>query len=292
MNISRLFLLLALVAALCCAAVVACGDDDDDDSDDAADDDDNDTADDDTTDDDDTTPGDDDDATPGDDDDDDTPDGPAPLLDGLTLLPDEGFAGDNISMSFHWQDLEGDVNGGEVTLYIDGAPMTTFTAITAGGTSGFVDFSFTLADDIGATNLLIEVAVMDLAGNTSNKVGQTFKSFGGNTAPEISNLRFDPDPACTTAGEAFTILFDYFDAEANLDGGTVSILINEQFPPIGGTLTGSGPPSGTFGLQLAFTDTVPDGAEVNFIVQFTDNRGLASDSLTADLTFLDSACTE
>ncbi len=288
MNAPRTLIILAMALLLALGAVWACDDDDDDDSDASPSDDDNgDDDNDDTPADDDTAGNDDDDD---DDDDDNTPEGPAPLLDGLTLLPDEGFADDWVSISIHWQDLEDDVSGGEVELFLDGISFTTFTAVTAGENSGFIDFAITLPTDIEAGNLLFEVTLTDMAGNKSNMLGATFRSSGINTAPVISNLRFDPDPACTEDGASFAIIFDYNDAEANMDGGSLSIIINGQFPPLVATLQGTGPPQGTLALTFGFDGGVPNGEVVNFVLQMADNRGLASNPLSGNLTFLDSAC--
>ncbi|NLH48280.1 MAG: hypothetical protein GX444_06720 [Myxococcales bacterium] len=275
-----LFLALFLTLGL----LWACGGDDDDDNDDAA-----------SGDDDDNSP--DDDASPADDDDDDdnddddeTPTGPAPLIDTLTMTPNDGFAGDTIALSFHFQDLEGDVDGGTITLLANGDVMTTFAAHTAGTTEGFIDSSYLIPAELPTGTITIGITLTDLANNTSNLIEATFHNEGENTAPVISNLHFDPDPACNAANSAFTIIFDYHDAEANLDGALVNLIIDNQFPPLTLTLTGSGPPDGTLPITLTLSDTFPDNQPLNIKVQMTDNRYLISNLLDGDLTLSSSAC--
>jgi hypothetical protein len=275
-------LLLALFFAL--GLLWACGGDDDDDNDDASPaDDDNDTPDDD-----DASPADDDDDD--DDDDNDTPTGPAPLIDSLILTPDNGFAGDNIALSFHFQDLEGDVDGGTVTLLANGDIMTTFEAHTAGVNEGFIDLPYLIPVELPTGSVAIGITLTDLAGNVSNLVEATFENSGGNTAPEISNLRFDPDPACNAANSAFTIIFDYHDDEANLDGAIVNLIIDNQFPPLSLQLQGSGPPDGTLPITLTLSDDFPNDYSLNIKVQMTDNRYLVSNLIEDDLVLTSTAC--
>jgi hypothetical protein len=284
----RTYRLMMLWCAACLGAMVAivgCGDDDDDDND-------NDDADDD---DDDTSPDDDDnDVSPDDDDDDDTPSGPAPLIDNLILTPAEGFAGDAVAMSFHFQDLEGDVNGGTVELFLDGVSVATLPAVTAGDNQGYVDFGYTLPADLAEGDILIEVTVTDVGQNTSNKIGSIFESSGVNTAPSISNLRYDPDPACNSLSAVFSIILDYHDAEANLDGSYLNIIINNSFPPLTAQLQGSNiPPEGTLQLDLTpgvFTNNMPNGEVVNFKLQLYDNRLAPSNIIGRDLEFNVAAC--
>jgi hypothetical protein len=280
----RAFLLVCLIlatAALWLACGNSSGDDDDAATDDDAADDDESPADDDDNDD-----------SSSDDDDDETPTGPAPLIDNLILTPDSGFAGDAIAISFHFQDLEGDVNGGQFELFLDGQSVLTATANTAGVNEGYIDFAYTMPGGLAAGDRLLEATLTDVGGHVSNKISATFDSGGVNTAPTISNLHFSPDPACTEANSPFLVIFHYVDEQANLSGGLVNIIVNDQFPPITGVLTGSGGAEGDLPLQLSFTDTVPNGESVNFKVQLVDNRMLGSNWLSGNLTFTDAACDE
>lgn len=280
---TRFYALIALLLtlAMTLGLLWSCGGDDDDDNDATPGDDDNDTADDDAS------PADDDDD---DNDDNDTPTGPAPLIDNLAFTPNNGFAGDTIAISFRFQDLEGDVDGGVVTLLANSEVVTTFEANTAGVNSGFIDLPYTITDEFPTGAVAIGITLTDLAGNVSNLIEETFQNSGGNTAPVISNLRFDPDPACNAADASFTIIFDYHDDEANLDGAIVNLVIDDQFPPLTLTLQGNGPTDGTLPITLSLSEAFPDNYDLNIKVQMTDNRYLISNELEDDLPLTSTAC--
>lgn len=291
-----LILVLLILSLLSLQVFWACGDDDDDN-----DNNDDSTADDDDDNDDASPIGDDDDndtSPAGDDDDDDnddtTPSGPAPLIDGLNLIPAEGFAGDTITISFHWQDLEGDVQGGQMILYIDGVQAETFTPATAGSNSGYVDQAYILPDTLDVGDLLFQVELADAAGNVSNRLETTFVYYGANTAPVISNLYFEPAPACPETNASFNIVFTYVDQEANLNGGTINIIVDELFTaPLQAIINQDLPATQTIavGLSPAYLPiSVEDGQTVNFSVQLADNQGVGSNLLDADLVFSNAAC--
>jgi len=290
--------LLCLLAALGLAVGLACSSSDDDDDDSTADDDstDDDTADDDTADDDDA----DDDSAADDDstdddtatDDDATPEGPAPLLDNFIILPAEGYAGDSVTLTIHWLDNEGDVQGGTVELFVDGESAAVFPANTAGEFDGFIDLAYLLPDNIPEGLLLFEVTVTDEAGNVSNKLGADFDSHGLNHDPTISNLRFDPNPACNQAGTTFDVIFDFEDEDANLSGGLVNIIVDNTFPPLTAQITGEIPASGTIYLTMPPLSGAPpsDPYKLNIKVQLADNAGGMSEIIEADETLSGSAC--
>jgi hypothetical protein len=274
-----LFILLAVILAAALAGSCGSSSSSGDDDATAADDDDNDDA----------SPGDDDDdASPADDDA--TPTGPAPLIDTLILTPNSGYAGTTIGLSFHWQSLAGDVNGGTVDLYINGASVKTFTATTSKGNSGYIDLAYQFAANVAAGPLTVGVTLTDLAGYKSNMITAIFTSRGVDSPPVISNLRFSPSPACNAANATFDVIFDYSDPPDNLDGGVVEIMVDNQLPPAQFTLSGSGSTSGTLQIPLAFTSAVPDNTSVPFQVGLEDNQGLASNLLTGNLLFTAAAC--
>jgi len=287
-NLISLLVILALLVVSC---LWACGDDDDDDSTAGGEPDDDDQTDDDDDDDDNDNNDDNDDNN-----DDATPTGPAPLIDGLSLIPAEGFSGDTITISFHWQDLEGDVQNGEVTLYIDGIQTATFAPATAGDYSGYIDLAYALPDTLDAGDLVLEVELTDEADNTSNRLSADFEYHGTNTAPVISNLYFDPAPACPNASVPFNIVFTYVDNEANLNGGTINIIVDDLFyAPLQAVIQQDMPPTQTIAVSLStayLPIAVEDHQIVTFTIQLMDNQGLGSNLLEDNLLFSDDACSK
>jgi hypothetical protein len=248
------------------------------------------SADDDVAPDDDASPDDDDDASPADDDDDTSPTSPL-WIQGLTLTPNSGFAGDGLSINFAFTDVAPDVNGGTVELFVDGVSVETVTAQTSGGTTGFIGIAYTLPATEPAGNLTFSVTLTDTAKRVSNTLSGTYTSLGADTAPVIANLRFKPSPACNAANSPFDVIFDFTDSSGNIDGGEVEIVINNQFPPVQGQLTGGDATQGTIPIQLSFSTAVPDGTSVPFQVTMSNNRGLISNTLSGSLVFKASACT-
>ena len=250
------------------AAIVAgCGgDDDDDDSDD--------------------------DSTSDDDDDDDDV-GTTPVID--TLNPyysgdtDGAYVGDPVNMNFHFTDGDANLMGGSIHFAVGGTDAGSVEITYDPGTDGYITTAATVTETwpVGPTEL--EVYIVDAAGEESNTLSADIRILAENTAPSISNLRFDPDPACTDAEAIFEILFDYYDPDANLDGGTVVISFDLGIPQPGLLPAGLGT-DGTFGIQAWPTAEVPEGTTAEVSIQISDQQNAMSELLDETLTFSSAGC--
>lgn len=256
----------ALLLIACCVLLIwscADGDDDDDDNDDA-----------------------DDDA------DDDDSSSTAPVIDTLHPYPEAIFPGEVINMNFHFTDADANLQGGQIhitvgTQAIDSQPITYDP-----GDEGYITTYVQTGPDWETGILEISVYLVDAALETSNTITADFEMYGPNTPPFISNLRFDPDPACNEDGSIFTILFDFFDPDGNVGGGSLAVWLDSIFPQqfiISSDFTDT---EGTIPLEATLIGDAPEGAVAQIGVQLADNQGALSERLDSELTFSGAGCAE
>jgi hypothetical protein len=243
--------------------------------------------------------GDDDDDDEGDDDtgDDDTGDddaeGTAPVLDALNPYYPGGtdgvYLGDPLNLNVHFTDADANLQGGTIHFQVGELDAGSLAIAYDPGEEGYITTSVATSDawPLGATELA--VYVVDAAGEQSNTVTAEIRVLAGNTAPVISNLRFEPDPVCTEAEAVFTILFDYDDPDGNLAGGRLILSFDYGFPQAGLLPSGLGT-EGTFSLEAWPTEEVPEGAEATVTVQISDSQNAMSEQLEETIVFSADGC--
>ena len=265
---SRTWMVMLLAAVLLVAACSSGEDDDDDSGDDDSGDDDS-----------------------GDDDDDSQTNDP-PVISNLNVYPDELYPGDTINMIFDVADPDANVTGGLIRLTIDGIDYPPIEIISDPGAEGKLDVHQATGTDWEPGKKQIQLSIEDADSAQSNSLEGFFNVLEPNTPPIISNLRFDPNPACTQAGTEITLLFDFEDPDGNIGGGSLVVvidgtplnpfIISPEFEETEGTLE----------LVLTLLEDAPDGTKSHFLVWLGDNQGAPSNQLHGDLWFDEDACVE
>jgi hypothetical protein len=100
------------------------------------------------------------------------PTGPsdAPTLLGITVNPLQANPGAIIIFSIEFTDISGDLNGGTAVITDSQGNSYQGLVSNAGGVSGTLTTSITLHPLVTPGDLLFDIFVLDLAGNSSNKV--------------------------------------------------------------------------------------------------------------------------
>jgi hypothetical protein len=228
----------------------------------------------------------------GDDDsgDDDTA-GPTPVIDTLHPYPPEVYPGNVINMNFHFTDGDANLMGGSIHIAIEGHAEEVKTIPYDPGAEGHITTYATTGVDWAPGELAISVYIVDAGGLTSNTITAEFVLNGPNTAPSISNLRFDPNPACNLEGSPFTILFDFFDPDGNLGGGSLGIYTEDDLLPQQFLIDGSFDEiAGTLPIEATLTGDAPDGATLSIGIVLVDNQQARSNRLDETITFDNDAC--
>ena len=232
-----------------------------------------------------------DDATGDDDTGDDDTGGTTPAIDALNPYPAEVFPGDAINMNFHFTDAGADLEGGAIHVTVGDHPEVVKEITYDPGTDGHITTSVTTGEDWAAGVLTISLYVEDAAGRTSNTITADFTLRPPNTAPAISNLRFDPNPVCNLTGSAFQILFDFVDPDGNVGGGSLAIYEEGSYFPQQFFISPDfHDTSGTIPLDATLTGDAPDGTTTSIGVILADDHGAMSERLDASITFSHAAC--
>jgi hypothetical protein len=136
---------------------------------------------------------------------------------------------------------------------------------------------------MGRTRILTSLALAPLlllGAACSKGGGGSSPTAADPTVPVIANLRVTLGPACTSvsgvSGTRKTLVFDYTDADGNLQGGTVTF--RATFP-LGGpsTLTGTIPSQ-----AVAITGTTSGSISVRSCLRFGSNASFTQEVVVID----------
>jgi hypothetical protein len=181
-----------------------------------------------------------------------TIDNSAPQVSDVTIQPDPATATDTLTCSYTFDDADGDSDSSSLAWLVNGSPSGTGTTLSGTFVGGdVVDCQVTPGD--GSTT------------GTTTSVSLTIT----NSAPTVSNVAIQPDPA--TAVDSLTCSYTFSDADGDSDASTMAWTVDGTLAGTGSTLAGVF----TGGDEVVCTVTPDDGSDSG-----TD----ASASITIDNT--------
>jgi hypothetical protein len=204
----------------------------------------------------------------------------APTITSVSISPDPGTAADTLTCNYGFDDVDGDSDGG-----------SSFSWTVEGAAAGS---GATLSGAFAAGETVACEVTPDDGVNTGVPVSG---SLVVNTAPLVSNVLIDPNPAIAT--DDLTCSYTYSDADGHGDSSSISWTVDSNPAGVGATLLAS---AFSTGSDVSCFVTANDGSEDGntesatlFIngppvisdVTISPNPATASDSLDCIYTYTD-----